>query len=38
MTKKMEAKNPVFALPALTLPNTDMMLQDVTEGDMDTFK
>jgi len=39
MIKKMEAKNPVSALPALTFPNSDMMLSDVTEGDIeDTFK
>jgi len=39
MIMKMEANNPVSALPALTFPDDDMMLPDFTEGDIeDTFK
>jgi len=39
MIMKMEAKHPLSALPALTFPNADMMLSDVTERDIeDTFK
>jgi len=35
----MDVSKPVATLPALTFPDTDMMLADVTKGDVeDTFK
>jgi len=35
MIIKMEVNQPLSAMPALTFPNTDMMLSDVTEGDIE---
>jgi len=39
MIIKMEVYQPLSALPAQTFPNADMMVSDVTEGDIeDAFK
>jgi len=39
MIMKMEAKRPMSALPALTFSDTDMIVPDVTEGDIeDAFR